>query len=62
MLNQLERAAKELSFNMPAREVEAILNNQKNSVFLPGPNQRQQGQEGRHDGFLIETIADIMAF
>lgn len=61
MLSQLERAAKELSFNMPAREVEAILNNQKNSVFLPGPNQRQQGQKG-HDGFLIETIADIMAF
>lgn len=46
VLNQLGREAKELSFNMPARDVEAVLNNQRHSGFLPGLNQRQQKRGG----------------
>ncbi|KAF9622586.1 hypothetical protein IFM89_032485 [Coptis chinensis] len=62
VLNQLEREAKELAFNMPAKEVEAIFNNQRQSVFLPGPNQRQQREEGRHGGLLLDTIKDVFMF
>ncbi|PIA50993.1 hypothetical protein AQUCO_01100067v1 [Aquilegia coerulea] len=63
LLNQLQREAKELAFNKPAREVETILNNQRQSVFLPGPHQHQQrehSEEGRHGGLL--SIADVLAF
>ncbi|KAF5181876.1 Conglutin beta, partial [Thalictrum thalictroides] len=65
LLKQLQREAKELAFNKPAREVETILNKQRQSVFLPGPNQRQQreqSEEGRHGGMLIKTMADVLAF
>ncbi|XP_077247899.1 vicilin Cor a 11.0101-like [Tasmannia lanceolata] len=51
ILNELEREAKELSFNMPAKEVEEILNAQKETAFLPGPQQHQERErgEGRAD-------------
>ncbi|KAL5704859.1 hypothetical protein ACHQM5_023229 [Ranunculus cassubicifolius] len=64
LLNQLEREAKELSFNMPASEVEEILNNQKQFVFLPGPNQRQQQEqrEGQHGSFILESLVNIIPF
>ncbi|XP_059310578.1 vicilin Car i 2.0101-like [Lycium ferocissimum] len=40
----VDREAKELSFNMPAREVEEILQKQRQSYFVAGPEQRQQQQ------------------
>ncbi|XP_077247898.1 vicilin Cor a 11.0101-like [Tasmannia lanceolata] len=52
ILNELEREAKELSFKAPAKEVEEILNAQKEAAFLPGPQQRQEkerGEGGRAD-------------
>ncbi|KAF5204608.1 Conglutin beta, partial [Thalictrum thalictroides] len=45
ILKQLQRELKELSFNVPARQVEEIFNKQQESWFYPGPEQRQQ-----HDG------------
>ncbi|OVA05422.1 Cupin 1 [Macleaya cordata] len=42
MLNQIEKEAKELAFNLPAREVEEIFNNQKETFFFPGPSHRQE--------------------
>lgn len=39
---QVESAAKELAFNIPAREVEEILGGQEQSYFLPGPGQWRQ--------------------
>ncbi|KAI3975404.1 hypothetical protein MKX01_004491 [Papaver californicum] len=42
VLSQIERQAKELAFNIPAREVEEILNNQQETFFFPGPNKRQE--------------------
>ncbi|KAF6146344.1 hypothetical protein GIB67_020438 [Kingdonia uniflora] len=62
VINQLEKEAKELSFNVPAREVDAVFNNQEESVFLPGPNQRQQkGKGGRRDPPL-ESILNFGGF
>ncbi|KAK6913968.1 Cupin 1 [Dillenia turbinata] len=37
VMNQLEKEAKELSFNTRAEEVEEIFNNQKDSYFVAGP-------------------------
>ncbi|PIA31706.1 hypothetical protein AQUCO_04900178v1 [Aquilegia coerulea] len=42
ILKQLQRESKELSFNVPARQVEEIFNKQQESWFFPGPEQRQQ--------------------
>lgn len=42
VFNQIERRAKEMAFNIPAREVEEILNNQEETFFFPGPNKRQE--------------------
>ncbi|KAF6138138.1 hypothetical protein GIB67_033552 [Kingdonia uniflora] len=42
VLNQLEKEAKELSFNITAKEVEDILSNQKESFFFPGPQNWQE--------------------
>lgn len=39
---KVDREAKELSFNMPAREVEEILQNQHESYFVAAPEQHQQ--------------------
>ncbi|OIS98561.1 vicilin gc72-a, partial [Nicotiana attenuata] len=38
----VDREAKEVSFNMPAREVEEILQKQDQSYFVAGQEQRQQ--------------------
>lgn len=43
ILKQLENEAKELSFNIPARQVDQILNNQRQSWFFPGPQQQGGG-------------------
>ncbi|XP_059660480.1 vicilin Cor a 11.0101 [Cornus florida] len=48
IINQMEREAKELAFNVPAREVEAIFRNQNEEFFFRGPHQQQE-QEGRAD-------------
>lgn len=39
MLKELEREAKELSFGAPWTEVDEVLNAQKRSVFVEGPEQ-----------------------
>lgn len=41
IINQLDREAKELSFNMPATEVEEMFQKQRNSHFMAGPQRRQ---------------------
>ncbi|MQM19337.1 hypothetical protein Taro_052339 [Colocasia esculenta] len=44
ILKQLESEAKELSFNMPSREVDEFLNRQQERMFIPGPEQQRQGK------------------
>ncbi|MCL7042585.1 hypothetical protein MKW94_026608 [Papaver nudicaule] len=66
VMNQISREAKELGFNVQAREVEEIFNNQKESFFLPGPQQQQQqkqqkGEEGMHH-VPLSSIYDFGAF
>ncbi|KAL4200228.1 hypothetical protein AMTRI_Chr03g148690 [Amborella trichopoda] len=46
ILNQIERAAKEVSFNVPSREAEEVLRAQSDSVFVVGPRQQREGREG----------------
>lgn len=46
IINQIEREAKELSFNAPAELIEKIFKNQRESHFVAGPQQGQwQGRE-----------------
>ncbi|KAK9288675.1 hypothetical protein L1049_017138 [Liquidambar formosana] len=53
IMNQLDREAKELSFNMPARDVEEVFKNQRDSYFVAGPEMgQQQREEGRGRGFV----------
>ncbi|KAI3875874.1 hypothetical protein MKW92_042048 [Papaver armeniacum] len=67
VMNQISREAKELGFNVEATEVEEIFNNQKESFFLPGPQQQQQqqkqqkGEEGVHH-VPLSSIYDFAAF
>ncbi|XP_026450647.1 vicilin-like antimicrobial peptides 2-2 [Papaver somniferum] len=56
VMNQMSREAKELGFNVQAKEVEEIFNNQKESFFLPGPQQQQQ----KHD-VPLNSIYDFAA-
>jgi hypothetical protein len=46
IVNEFEREAKELAFNLPSREVERIFKNQDQVFFFPGPN-KQQDEGGR---------------
>ncbi|OVA15523.1 Cupin 1 [Macleaya cordata] len=64
IMNQMAKEAKELGFNIPAKEVEETFNNQKESFFLPGPHQRQQQreeEEGLHR-VPLTSIFDFVAF
>ncbi|CAL9023709.1 unnamed protein product [Prunus brigantina] len=45
VVSQFDREAKELAFNVPAREVDRIFNNQDNEFFFEGPN--EQPEHGR---------------
>ncbi|KAL0284605.1 UNVERIFIED_CONTAM: Vicilin Car i [Sesamum calycinum] len=56
--NQVESEAKELSFKMPAREVEEILRRQEQSYFLPGPGQREE----RGKEHYVASILDFVGF
>ncbi|KAI3469600.1 hypothetical protein Pfo_026263 [Paulownia fortunei] len=56
--NQVQSEAKELSFKMPAREVEEIFRSQEQSYFLPGPGHREEGK-GQHS---VASILDFVGF
>ncbi|KAL5717599.1 hypothetical protein ACHQM5_010581 [Ranunculus cassubicifolius] len=43
ILKQMARKAKELSFNIPVKQVEEMLNKQQEAWFFPDPRQRQHG-------------------
>ncbi|PHU21852.1 hypothetical protein BC332_06959 [Capsicum chinense] len=45
--SDIETEAKELAFNMTTKEVEEIFQKQEESYFVPGPEQRERGEEGR---------------
>ncbi|XP_060179383.1 vicilin Cor a 11.0101-like [Lycium barbarum] len=61
----VEREAKELSFNLPGKEVEQILQKQDQSYFVAGPEHRQQhrerGEEGRRgEQQYLSSILDFV--
>ena len=41
-MKQLDREAKELSFDMPAREVDEVLNAQGEQIIVAGPEERER--------------------
>ena len=54
MLRKLDDAAKELAFAAPAREVDEVLDAQREQGFLPGPEESEreeerQGRRGRQE-------------
>ncbi|KAL8513623.1 hypothetical protein ACS0TY_012924 [Phlomoides rotata] len=44
VMKQLEREAKQLSFGVPAREVDEVFNSQPEEFFFRGPRQQHQGR------------------
>lgn len=42
VMNKLEKQAKELAFNSPAREVERIFNLQDGDLFFQGPKEQEE--------------------
>ncbi|XP_051127764.1 vicilin Cor a 11.0101-like [Andrographis paniculata] len=51
---KVQAEAKELSFRLPAKEVEEILRRQGESQFLAGPNLQKQEREGRFVGSILD--------
>ncbi|PHU21859.1 hypothetical protein BC332_06966 [Capsicum chinense] len=58
----VDREAKELSFNMPGREVEEIFQKQDQSFFVAGPGQqRERGEQGKRGQELyLSSILDFV--
>ncbi|PHT85887.1 hypothetical protein T459_07993 [Capsicum annuum] len=58
----VDREAKELSFNMPGREVEEIFQKQDQSYFVTGPGQqREKGEQGKRGQELnLSSILDFV--
>lgn len=57
----MDREAKELSFNMPGKDVEEILQRQDQSYFVAGPEQhgqrqRERGEEGKGQQYLSSIL------
>lgn len=48
VVNGLEKAAKELAFALPAREVDKIFRKQKEELFFPGPELQDQHHHHHH--------------
>ncbi|KAK2997987.1 hypothetical protein RJ639_026653, partial [Escallonia herrerae] len=44
IINQLQREAKELAFNVPAREVDEVFKSQEEEFFFKGPREQHQGR------------------
>ncbi|WOK91456.1 hypothetical protein Cni_G00147 [Canna indica] len=44
VFNNMDRAAKELAFGMPAREVDEVFQEQKEQVIVAGPEERDHGR------------------
>ena len=59
IINQLEREAKELSFNMPREEIEEIFERQVESYFVPMERQSRRGQGRDHP---LASILDFAGF
>ncbi|KAF5466112.1 hypothetical protein F2P56_016067 [Juglans regia] len=59
IINQLEREAKELSFNMPREEIEEIFESQMESYFVPTERQSRRGQGRDHP---LASILDFAFF
>ncbi|KAF5204606.1 Conglutin beta [Thalictrum thalictroides] len=50
ILKQLQKVAKQLSFNVPAEQVEKIFDKQQESMFYPGPKQQQEQEQEQGGG------------
>ncbi|KAF5752254.1 vicilin-like antimicrobial peptides 2-2 [Tripterygium wilfordii] len=60
IVQQLEKEAKEMSFNVPAEQVEKVFSRQRESFYLGGTQQWQRREEGR--GHPLTSIFDFPGF
>ncbi|CAN4091293.1 unnamed protein product [Withania somnifera] len=60
--SNVEREAKELSFNTPGREVEDLLQKQDQSFFVEGPEQHRQRGGGGRRGQEQHHLSSILDF
>lgn len=60
-MNQVEREAMDVAFNVPARLIERVFgNNPKESYFAAGPEEQQQQQRDEAgNGKSLPSILDI---
>lgn len=60
IINQLEREAKELAFNMPEEEIDQLFRkNPTESYFMPIDRQSDERRQGRNQ--LLTSILDFAA-
>nr|XP_004247670.1 vicilin-like antimicrobial peptides 2-2 [Solanum lycopersicum] len=52
----VNRETKELSFNMPAREVEEILQNQNESYFVAAPNEEGKKMGQQYESLILDLV------
>lgn len=60
MVNEVEREAMELAFNVGGEDMEQIFNKQKLSYFVPQQQSQQQGQQRRDQP--LASILDFAGF
>lgn len=62
-MKQMDRVTKELAFDLPAREVDEVLNAPKEEVFMAGPEQRERESErGEGRDGPLESILEFAGF
>ncbi|KAJ3696122.1 hypothetical protein LUZ60_001499 [Juncus effusus] len=63
ILSKMEREAKELAFDTSAREVDELLNAQRDEAFISGPGSRSRHGGGGRGGrdFTVESILEVVA-
>ncbi|XP_031278080.1 vicilin GC72-A-like [Pistacia vera] len=66
IMNQVEREAMEIAFNVPARLIERIISdNPKESYFVAGPElARPEGEQQREEGkgHSLPSVLDLVGF
>lgn len=59
----MDRVTKEMAFNLPAREVDEVLNAQTEEVFMAGPEERgQESKRGEGRDGPLQSILEFAGF
>lgn len=62
ILREMEDAAKELAFGVPAKAADEVLSGQKEEVFLPGPEEWREERGRGHGGMPVQySVLEVAA-